>query len=266
VVVPKEEKASAPSSSLKKEKATSGGNSDLALDCCSVIGMISTLASPRFAHQHVVKCPLNVTPGRQVYAEAKVWEASRLQRQRQAVRQGELAQELIAMMEPRLRHLPQSSFVQEEVARASEYFATRLDVFVEALIARAPQPALPPLEFVPSPPRQPSVGAEPATLCPITVVDSGTAQNPIILVSESDSDDERSRAQRRRSPSRRPNQARLRSSSRSNQASSRSASPEFGGDDEADRADFYQWVQFQLANIIASVDEALEESELASQP
>ena len=36
------------------------------------------------AHQHVVKCPLNA---RQVYAEAKVWEASRLQRQRQAVRQ-----------------------------------------------------------------------------------------------------------------------------------------------------------------------------------
>jgi hypothetical protein len=32
-----------------------------------------------------VNCPLNVTPGRQVYAEAKVWEGSRLQRQRQAV-------------------------------------------------------------------------------------------------------------------------------------------------------------------------------------
>ena len=38
------------------------------------------------AHQHVANCPLNVTPGRQVYAEARVWEGSRLQRQRQAVR------------------------------------------------------------------------------------------------------------------------------------------------------------------------------------
>jgi hypothetical protein len=30
------------------------------------------------AHEHVANCPLNVTPGRQVFAEARVWEGSRL--------------------------------------------------------------------------------------------------------------------------------------------------------------------------------------------
>jgi hypothetical protein len=106
------------------------------------------------------------------------------------VRRYELASELIALMEPRLRYVSPSSFVQEEALRAADHFAMRLDVFIEALKARAPQPNLPRLEAVPPP--------LPAwALCPVNVVESGTAQNPVVLVSEDDSDDEKSRSRQR---------------------------------------------------------------------
>jgi hypothetical protein len=62
-------------------------------------------------------------------------------------------------------------------------------------------------------------------------VDSGTAQNPVILVSEDDSDDEeyRQRRQSRRQP-RQP--SRSRSASPRPSAPADAPSPEYGGDDE----------------------------------
>jgi hypothetical protein len=155
---------------------------------------------------------------------------------------------LYFFVEHRLRYLTPSSFVQEEVQRAADHFAVRLDVFVETLIARAPQPVLPRLEVVPPP--------LPAwALCPINVVDSGTtAQNPIDLVSEDDSDDEKSRECRGRR-----RQANQRQPSRSISPRPAAASPEYGGEDEVDYVRVNRAYVAQLEAFVASVEQALED-------
>jgi hypothetical protein len=70
-----------------------------------------------------------------------------------------LYNELVALIEPRLNPRTLSPFVTAETQRLAEYTATRMDIFLQALEAKAAQPApmerLPALEFVPSPAQLP---------------------------------------------------------------------------------------------------------------
>ena len=165
-----------------------------------------------------------------------------------AERRTNLYNELVAMIKPRLNPSSLSPFVTAETQRLAEHTATRIDIFLQALEAKATQPAnqpmerLPALEFVPSPAQlPPSVVPVPIThrLPVIRVMDSGTAQNPVSLVSETDTDDEEY-AQRSRSSQTR---------SRKPAQRSRSASP-FESEDE-----FADDMQVLIDRLQATVDE-----------